>query len=146
MFLSIPLVVIFHMLGGQINKLYRPIGCTLSMVICFYLFPHREWFLSLPILFYAFRLTLGDGPNSKLMKVLKSEQKVRIVEGLLSSIPVLVEIMFSHNYLVFLFIPLIVASYCIRLGRWGHIGKFDILPVDIFRGLAIAVGNSLAVM
>lgn len=132
-FLSIPLVVVFFMLGGQLNKLFRPIGVPLSLLGC-----SCCKLEALPVLWYAFSLTLGYGVDSKLMKVLKSEQKVRIVSGLLNAVPVAVITSITHQWWDLIGIPLIVGVWCIRLGKWGSINSFDILPVDILRGAALS--------
>lgn len=145
-FLSVPLCILFFMLGGQINKLFRPIGVTLSLIGLYIAWHNHSVWLFIPSLYYAFTLTLGYGENSKLMKWLKSEQKVRIVLGLSSSIPVLITVLLSHNWWALLGIPLIVGVECIRMGKWFSIGKFDILPVDIFRAVAVSVSMSLALL
>lgn len=152
-FSCVPLVILFFMLGGQINKLFRPIGVPLS-IFCFYLLSHKHpiW-MGLPSLLYGFFLTQGYGENSLLMKWLKSEQWVRIVIGLYNTIPVIFTVLFTHNWWALLGVPVIVACSCIRMGKWGTIklfkvlGKdFDILPVDIFRGLAVGLAMSLALI
>lgn len=145
-FLCVPLVVIFYMLGGQINKLFRPIGVPLSIFGIYLLAHNHPVWMGLPALLYGVILTLGYGVNSKLMKWLKSEQKVRIVLGLLVSIPVALCVLLTHNWYGMVGVVAIVACSCIRLGRWGTIGKYDILPVDIFRGLAVSLAMSFALI
>lgn len=132
------------MLGGQINKLFRPIGVTLSIILIYLLKDNGSFYYCLPALLYAVILSLGYGENSKLMKWLKSEQKVRIVLGLLSSLPIMIMVVLTHNWTSLLWVPVIVAVECIRLGKFGNIGKFDILPVDIFRGLVLSLAVSSA--
>lgn len=145
-FLSVPLVILFYMLGGQINKLFRPIGVPLSIAALYLLHPtHPKWFV-LPIMLYGVILTLGYGQDSKLMKWLKSEQLVRIVLGILVSIPVALTILLTRQWLASIGIVAIVGCSCIRLGSWGKIGKYDILPVDIFRGLAVGLAMSMALI
>lgn len=145
-FLIVPLCVLFYMLGGQINKLFRPIGVPLSIIgIYFYFGQHSIWF-AIPSLWYAFTLSLGYGENSKLMKWLKSEQAVRIVLGISSALPVIATACLTKNWLALIGFPVIVGVECIRLGKWGSIGKFDILPVDILRGLAIGLAISFALV
>lgn len=145
-FLSIPFCILFFMLGGQINKLFRPIGVTLSIVGLYLVVHHHSVWLILPSLYYGFTLTLGYGENSKLMKWLKSEQVVRIVLGISSGVPVLITILFSHNWWALFGFPVIVGVECIRMGKWFSIGKFDVLPVDIFRGVALSVAMSIALV
>lgn len=141
-FFSIPLVVLFYMLGGQINKLFRPIGVSLSM----YLLSLHHPLIALPVLLYGGLLLIGYGENSKLMKWLKSEQAVRIVIGLLVSIPVLIITFITRKWIIGgLGIVAIVACSCIRLGAWGKIGKYDILPVDIIRGAVLSLVISLLI-
>lgn len=140
-FLSIPLVVLFFILGGQFNKLYRSVGVPLS-ILGVYLLIHQKVWLALPSLWYAFTLTLGYGENSKLMKIFKSEQKVRIALGLLNSLPIIIMVALTMKWICLLSVIVIVAVECIRMGSWGKIGKYDILPVDIFRGLVLALAVS----
>lgn len=149
-FYSVPLSVIFFVLGGQINKLFRPIGVTLSILGCYLLKPNHSPFLVLPVLWYAWVLTLGYGENSRLMKIFKTEQKVRIVLGLLNSVPIMILTVLTFKWWLLFFVPAIVAVECIRLGSWGSFmlfgKKFDILPVDIFRGLILSIANSCALI
>lgn len=145
-FWCVPLVILFWCLGGQVNKLFRPIGVTLS-IIAIYLIVHNHsiWYI-IPSLWYAFTLTLGYGENSKLMRWLKDEQRVRIVLGISSALPVIVTASLTQNYFALFGFPLIVGVECIRMGSWGKIGKYDILPVDIFRGLAVSLAISMALI
>ena len=80
------------------------------------------------------------------MKLLKSEQIVRIVLGLLTSVPIIVIGTIAAKWWVLLFVPVIVAVECIRMGSWGKIGKYDVIPVDIFRGLALGIAISCALI
>lgn len=149
-FLSIPLVVLFYMLGGQLNKLFRPIGVPLSIFGVYFLAHNHPVWMGLPVLLYGGLLTLGYGVNSKLMKWLKSEQKVRIALGLAVSVPVPLIVLFTHNWWALVGVPVIVGCSCIRLGAWGSFNlfgrKFDILPVDIIRGLAVSLAVSWALI
>lgn len=145
-FLSIPLVIIFYMLGGQINKLFRPIGVPLSLFGLYLLSHNHSIFVGLPTLLYGGILTLGYGENSKLMKWLKNEQFVRIVLGILVSIPVILMSIFTHRWVGLLGAVGIIACSCIRMGSWGKIGKYDILPVDIFRGLVLSFSVSMVLI
>lgn len=145
-FISVPLVVIYFLLGGQINKLFRPIGVTLSILTVYGLFHNHPLWCAIPVLWYAFTLTLGYGEDSFLMKWLESEKKVRIVLGVSSALPVLFCSVLTMNWLALIFIPVIVAVECIRMGKWFSIGSFDILPVDIFRGLALGTAISCALI
>lgn len=145
-FLSIPLCVLFYCLGGQINKLFRPIGVPLSIIVTYLLWHNHSVWYFIPSLWYAFTLTLGYGENSKLMRYFKDEQIVRIVLGISSALPVLITLVMTKNYFALIGFPIIVGVECLRLGSWGKIGKYDILPVDILRGLAVGLGISLALI
>jgi hypothetical protein len=145
-FLCIPLVILFYMLGGQIHKTFRPVGVTLSIIGVYLLWHNHPWWCVLPTLCYAGMLNMGYGVDSKLMKWLQSEQKVRIVLGIIIGVPVLATVALTHNWFALVGFPLIVGCSCIRLGSWGKIGKYDILPVDIFRGLAVGLAMSLALI
>ncbi len=144
--ICILLVILAFMLGGQINKIIRPIAVPLIFMSLYLLNPTHQWWLVLPVLIYGGTLTIGYGDKSKLMKWLKSEQKVRIVSGLLETIPVILITLLTHKWSSLLGVPLIVGTYCLRLGSWGKIGKYNILPVDIFRGLAISLAISWALI
>lgn len=145
-FWCVPLVILYFCLGGQIHKLFRPIGVPLSILSVYWAFYPDTVLVTLPVLLYGFLLTLGYGVNSRLMKWLRSEQAVRIVYGVLISIPVLILSVITTNWAAILWVPVIVANSCIRMGSWGKIGKYDILPVDIIRGatLGLAVSCALA--
>lgn len=145
-FLCVPLVVLAYMLGGQLNKLWRPIGVPISIMAVYLIWHNHAIWTAMPALLYAFILTLGYGKNSKLMKWLKSEQMVRIVLGCLVALPVLITVLLTGNWLALLGIPLIVGVSCIRMGDWGSIEHFDILPVDIFRGLAVGLAMGAALI
>lgn len=145
-FWCIPLIVLFEVLGGQISKLFRPIGIPLSLAIVYAIWHNHPFSYIWPSLIYAIVLNLGYGENSKLYKWLGSEQMVRIVYGCLLGLPVVITSALTMNWLALLGFPLIVAACCIRLGSWGKIGRFDILPVDILRGLAIGLAMSFALI
>lgn len=134
------------MLGGQINKLFRPIGVPLSIVGVYSMFHNHPVWMCLPALLYGGILTLGYGVNSRLMKWLEDEQRIRIVLGILVGLPVIFTSALTQNWLAIVGFPVIVACSCIRMGSWGKIGKYDILPVDIFRGLAVGLANAVALI
>ncbi len=146
-FLCIPWIVLAYMLGGQVNKLFRPICVPIILLACFIFFDTTHlWYVILPSLLYGGILTLGYGVDSKLMKWFKHEQTVRIILGVLVGIPVLLTVVLTHNIYGLIGFPLIVSCSCIRMGKWVTIGDFDILLVDIFRGLAVGIGMSLALI
>lgn len=145
-FLCIPLVVLFFMLGGQINKLFRPIGVSLSIISIYLIWHNHSPYYCIPTLAYAVILSLGYGENSKLMKWIDNEQLIRIFLGLMNCLPITIISLFTNNWMSLIFIPIIVAVECIRMGSWGKIGKYDILPVDIFRGLALSIAISFALI
>ena len=134
------------MAGGQINKLFRPIGVPLSVFGVYWAFYPHTVLVALPVLLYGFLLTLGYGVNSRLMKWLRSEQAVRIVYGVLIAIPVLLLSIITTNWAAILWVPVIVANSCIRIGSWGKIGHYDILPVDIIRGLTLGLAVSFSLL
>lgn len=134
------------MLGGQINKLFRPIGVSLSIFGIYLLFHNHPIWMGTPALLYGGILTIGYGRVSKLMLWLKSEQLVRIIYGLIVSIPVALVSLLNLKWSGLFGVPLIVACSCIRMGSWGKIGKYDILPVDILRGLAVGLAMSWALL
>ncbi len=143
-FLCVPLVIIFFMLGGQINKLFRPIGVSLGIFGIYLSFYPETFLLALPAFLYGAILTIGYGVDSKLMKWFKKEQYVRIAYGVFLTIPVIITSLLTSNIYAILACPLVVATSCLRLGSWGKIGKYDILPVDIFRGFSVGLAMSFA--
>lgn len=145
-FLCIPAVVLFFMLGGQIQKLFRPIGITLSIATMYLICTKDAPLFVIPTLLYGGILTIGYGENSKLMKWLKTEQKVRIIYGILLALPVILSISLTQRWEALLSIPFVVASNMLRIGSIGKIGKYDILPTDIVRGLAVGLAMSWALL
>ncbi len=145
-FLSIIPCIIFSMLGGQLNKLFRPIGIPISIILIYLLSHNHPWWCCLPALIYAFELTLGYGENSKLAKWLKDDRLVRYFYGMICAIPIVISCILTWNLY---FLPssiLPVIAYQLKLGSWGKIGKYDILPDDLFRGLSIGLAMSLALI
>lgn len=145
-FWCVPLVIIYFMLGGQWNKLFRPIGVPISIIAVYLVLPNHQWWCMLPVLWYGFSLTIGYGIDSKLMKWLKNEQAVRITIGILNSIPIPLIILMTMNWFAIMWVPIIIANSCLRLGSWGKVGDFDILPVDILRGLTIGLAISFSLL
>lgn len=146
MFLSIPLCMVLFILGGQVNKLFRPIGVPLVFVGLAFLTKETPWWGILPSLLYGFTLTIGYGENSKLMKWLKDEELVRSAEGLLQAIPILLTCLILQHWFMIFYSLLPMIAYQIREGSFGKIGKYDILPDDMIRGWSIALGISLALL
>lgn len=68
------------------SKLWRRLGCTISIVFPCVLYKNWLAFGSLPLLFAAF--TLGYGDTSSLMKKFKNKFVVRAICGLAYSIAV----------------------------------------------------------
>lgn len=145
-FLSILLVVIFWMLGGQLNKLFRPIGVPLSIIGIYLLWHNHSIWCILPTLLYGFELTLGYGENSKLMKWLHKEETIRTVYSFMCSLPVVIICALTHNWFSVISIIGIIIAFHLDLGSWGKIGKYDILPDDLFRGLSIGLAISFALI
>jgi len=146
MFLCVPAVVLFFMLGGQVSKLFRPIGVTLSVSTMYLLTTNDHPLYVIPTLLYGGILLIGYGENSQLMKWLKTEHKVRIIYGILLALPVLLSISLTQRWEVLISVPFVVASNMLRMGSIGKIGKYDILPTDIVRGLAVGLAMSWALL
>lgn len=145
-FLCIPLVILFWLLGGQINKLIRPIGVPLS-IIGIYLISHSyPWWYILPTLLYGFELTLGYGPNSKLEKWLGSDELVRIFYSFMCSLPVIFICALTNKWFNTIGIIGIILAFQIRAGSLGKIGKYDILLEDILRGSSVGLAMSLVLI
>lgn len=143
-FLSIPLCILFSCLGGQINKLFRPIGIPLSIIGVYLLWHAHSWTYCLPVLGYGFIDTLGYGVNSKLMKWLKDDILVRDVFSILQCIPLIFTIALTQNWNACLGIMFILMAYQLRIDPWFKIGKYDVLPDDIARGASVGLAMSLA--
>jgi len=134
------------MLGGQINKLFRPIGMTISIALAYLIWHNHPWWCVLPVLLYAIDLDLGYGPNSKLFKWLKDDELVRDVYGVLCAIPVFLTCALTQKWFSMFGCLGVIVAYQLREGSWGRIGKYDILPDDLFRGLAIGLAMSWALI
>lgn len=141
MILSIPFITLFWCLGGQINKLFKPIGVTLSLIVFFFIAHHHPWYCILPSLLYGFELSLGYGENSLLMKWLKDDELVRDVYSLLCCIPPIFTIALTQNWNAYFGLLFILVAFQFKLPSLGKIGKYDIITDDILRGLSIAVAN-----
>ncbi len=142
-FLGLILIIIAWCLGGQLNKLWRPIAVPIILVILGIEAHNTPTYCLLPSLFYGGLLAIGNGPNSFLFKIFKEEQKVRIAYGVLLALPVAITSVLTMNYLGLIGFPLVVASVMARMGKWGSFNLFgkeiDILPTDILRAFTVGV-------
>lgn len=145
-FFCIPLVILFWILGGQINKLFKPIGVTLSIIGIYLLWHNYSVWYFIPTLFYAFWLTFGYGDDSKLMKWLRNDESVRIIYSIMCCLPVIITCALTKQWLDSIGIIGILIAFQLKLWSWGKIGKYDLLPEDIFRGLSIGLAMSLALI
>lgn len=144
-FLCVPLCIVFGMLGGQINKLFRPIGITLSIIGIYLVFHNHPWWVCLPTLIYGGWLSMGYGENSKLMKWFKSDEIVRIVFSLICCVPPVLCSVFTHLWSMWS-IVLILVAFQVRMGSWGKVFGKDILPEDIFRWGAVGLSMSISLI
>lgn len=133
------LVVVFYLIGGQINKAVRRYGVPVSLY-------GMTWASSkdkskaqrikeIVLLSLIGLLSMGYGQDSKLNKWLKHDWLVRIVYGLLLSVPLLI-IKFVW------FVPIILSgAWSIRAGSLFSFKikdrQFDILIEDIVRSVAL---------
>lgn len=145
-FLCIPLCILFGMLGGQINKLFRPIGISLSIFLIYLIWHNHSWLYGLPSLLYGLELTLGYGENSLFMKWFKNDENIRDFYSFICCIPVIISMVLTKNIFSVFGILLIIISFQLRLGSFGKIGKYDILPEDIFRWGSVGLAMSLALI
>lgn len=145
-FTCIPLVILLWCLAGQINKLFRPIGVPLSIIAIYLLWHNHSIWYFIPTLLYGFELTLGYGDDSRLMKWLRNDESVRVVYSIMCCIPVIITCALTENWLSSISILGIIGAFQLRLGSLGKIGKYDFLSDDIFRGLSIGFGMSLALI
>lgn len=145
-FLLAPMVSILWALGGQINKLIRPIGIPLLTVLFYIIHHNHPWWCVLPVFLYGGILTIGYGEDSKLMKLLGNDELVRDVYSIICCIPITLMILLTGNLLALIGILLILGAFQIRLGSLGRIGKCDILPEDLIRGFIIGLAISLALI
>lgn len=145
-FITVLPIIVFFMLGGQINKYYRPLGICLSLGLGWLIWHNHPWGCILPSVSYFGILLIGYGEHSLLMKIFKEEQSVRICYGILLGMPVLVTSFLTGNLWAILGFPLVVTSCMVRLGSLGRIGKFDILPTDFLRGLALGCAMCAALI
>lgn len=146
-FLSIPLVMFFYMLGGQTLKWIRPVGVALSLFGVYGLLHHSTWYLGFPALFYGFELAFGYGTNSIFSKIDNhNDEETRILYGIWCCIPIVIACIFFHHWLRLLGMLLIVGAFQDRAGTWFKIGKYDFLEEDFWRSLAIATAMSWSLM
>jgi hypothetical protein len=145
-FFAIPFVMLSWVLGGQINKIFKPIGVTLSLIVFFFIAHQRPWYCFLPSLLYGFWLAFGYGEDSKLMKWLKDDEKVRIVYSLICCIPPIFTIALTRNWYSYFSLIFILGAFQTRFPSLGKIGKYDILPDDILRGLSIGLSMSFSLI
>lgn len=145
-FLCIPLVIFFGCLGGQLNKLFRPIGIPLSIMGVYLIKYNHPWFCVLPVLLYGFELTLGYGENSKLMKWFKDDRLVRLIYSSLCCIPLTLCVFLTGNYMALLGTFFILLAFQLEFGSWGKIGKYDVLGDDVVRWGILGVCVSFALL
>lgn len=143
-FLSIPLVTLFGMLGGQLNKLFRPIGIPLAIIGAYFIHPNHEWFCILPTLLYGVILTIGYGENSKLFKLFNDDEMTMDVYSILCCIPLIITFLLTKNLTSAFGILIVLGAFQIRLGSIGKIGKYDILWNDFFRWGAVGIAMAWA--
>ncbi len=136
--LIVPLIVAAWCVAGQQNKVLRPILVPIIGFAGALLFGAYSWWTGLPILLYGIILTIGYGEHSKLMQWLKNETLVRLVFSLLCCIPILLLTWLTWQPYKILICFGILGAFQIRGGSIGHIGKYDILLVDILRATAIS--------
>lgn len=120
-------IMIAGMFGGQKNKGVRRFGipgiAILSVFTNKFEWKHLAFLLFIPV------LVMGYGENSVLMSWLHSDILVRIVYGMLVSIPF---VFFGLRRWLVAFISLPIA-FSISAGSMGQIGGFDILAEDMIR-------------
>ena len=126
-------VTLMGMAGGQkgITKGVRRFGIPgLATLLGFFSKNKKKaWAFTLLIPI----LCIGYGENSFLMGIFNSDFIVRIVYGLLISIPFIV---FGITKWLFTALSLMIA-FSIRAGSLGSIGGFDVLVEDICRYLTL---------
>lgn len=143
-FWSVPLVILFGMLGGQINKLFRPIGIPLSIAAIYAIHHNHEWWCILPTFLYGFLITLGYGPNSKLFEFLQDEELAIDAYSVICCLPIVFTFLLTKNLNAAFGILIVLGAFQIKLGSLGKIGKYDIEINDIFRWSAIGIAMAWA--
>ena len=117
-------IMVAGMAGGQKNKSVRRFGISAIALLSGGI--KRGW----PFLLFLPVLIMGYGENSVLMGLLNADWLVRIVYGLLLSLPFF---FFGWRRGAFALVLLPIA-FSIRAGSLGHVGWFgDILIEDIIR-------------
>lgn len=138
--------MVYWWMGGQINKIIRPIAIPLTIVSVYGIWHNHPWYCVLPALLYGFILTIGYGEGSKLMKLLKSDELVRDFYSALCAVPVFITCVLTQKWFSMFGCVGVVIAFQLREGSWGKIGKYDILPDDLFRGLALGLAVSWALL
>ena len=132
--LLVVLVTIAGMIGGQKIKGIRRFGIPgmASLVTTFKLLKYKKkvYAKEYALLVLMFLLAMGYGENSWLMKVCKQDWIVRIVYGLLLSIPFL----FLGFYWAALTLPV---AWSIKAGGFKIYKEYDFLYEDLIRYLTL---------
>lgn len=146
--LIVPIVTVLGMLGGQKIKGLRRFGIpgTVSLITTYKLLKNRKKLtknkkvtpLEYVLLLLAFILSMGYGENSWLMKVCKKDWIVRIVYGVILSIPFLI--------LKLWIAPLLLAAaWSVRAGGFKIYKGYDFLWEDFIRYTTLGVCISLVI-
>lgn len=154
-FLSLPLVMLFYMWGGQTEKWIRPVGTAFSLFLGYLLVNHIPWtacLVGLTGLSYGLELSFGYGTNSIFNKMSGGIDWLdRLLYSIWCCIPVIVAcILLHHIGRMFISIALLICSFQVHAGTlnngWKLFGKYDILIEDIYRSLAIGLSMDWAFM
>lgn len=145
--LTIPAVMILWLIGGQINKAVRRYGvpgvALLSAVITSLKDDKNKnkWYKYLPLLVAIPILSIGYGTDSALKKVFKKDWIVRVVYGIILSLPFLaLTLMTTNPYWKYIITVLsLCGAFSIQAGSLGRIGTFDILIEDIIRSAVLGI-------
>ena len=132
-------VMAFGMIGGQVHKPARRFGVPILTVIYSIYNDIKDSkgskVRNLIFLLLAPILIMGYGENSKLLKIFKKDWIVRIVYGVLISIPFGLFVLANDlNFFIYIIcLASLVLAYSTKAGRLGHIGEFDFLIEDMIR-------------
>lgn len=143
---SIPISILAWMLGGQVNKIIRPIIIPLVIFSMNYMYNPSNWYVALPVLLYGFILTLGYGEHSLLMRLLKNDRVVRIAYSLLCCIPLIIICFITNRFTDMCGCIAIISSFLLNGINLYKIYKYDVLFDDMMRGLSVGAAIAISLL
>lgn len=147
-FLSVPLVILFYMIGGQTMKWIRPVGVALSLYGAYLASHLTHPLVGLPALLFGLELAFGYGENSFFSKIDNhNDEETRILYSIWCCLALVGTCIALGRWVELSGCLLIVGGFQVRAGAapFKVFGK-DFLYEDLARSLAIGVAMSWALL